>query len=571
MKSRKLLNLFLGIFFISFLLSVGCSENDASKLEYFGNIRIDKEVVKLNVEDRINLKLSFVSQVINKEDIIWKSDNSEIAKISVNPDKSCIVEGVSAGQTMISVSVNNTSLKSECLVEVNEGKGIVRILAIGNSFSEDAVENYLYDLAKEDGKTLIIGNMYIGGCSLETHLENAKGNKSAYEYRKIDEDGIRTVDKNWNISKAVADENWDYISFQEVSQNSGIYSNFEASLPELVSYVKEKATNTNIKYILHQTWAYASNSTHSGFVNYENDQMKMYTAIIDAVSRAGNLVDIDIIIPAGTAIQNGRTSIVGDSFTRDGYHLDKGIGRFTAACTWYEKLFERDVTLNTYKPTGMTNFYTDIAKTAAHTAILKPEAITELTDFQTEGPNEFVLQKPIYINFNKTEISASYQSFTGGTTVGSRLMNIADMDGAETGINIELIARFTGTNDQGVEVSQIDWIPNLAAKYAFYGEADKHEGAFSISKLNPNQEYVFTFFGSRKAVTDNRETAYILKGATEETVYLNASSNDSNTVSTAPLKANSDGIITLKVTAGPNNNNSAKFYYLNVMRITPFE
>ena len=34
----------------------------------------------------------------------------------------------------------------------------IRILAIGNSFSEDAVEQYLYELALEGGDNLIIGN-----------------------------------------------------------------------------------------------------------------------------------------------------------------------------------------------------------------------------------------------------------------------------------------------------------------------------------------------------------------------------------------------------------------------------
>jgi len=38
----------------------------------------------------------------------------------------------------------------------------LKILAIGNSFSEDAVENYLFELAEAAGKKIIIGNLYIG-------------------------------------------------------------------------------------------------------------------------------------------------------------------------------------------------------------------------------------------------------------------------------------------------------------------------------------------------------------------------------------------------------------------------
>ena len=61
----------------------------------------------------------------------------------------------------------------------------VRILAIGNSFSQDAVEQYLHELAEAEGISTIIGNMFIGGCSLERHVKNARDNAPAYAYRKI--------------------------------------------------------------------------------------------------------------------------------------------------------------------------------------------------------------------------------------------------------------------------------------------------------------------------------------------------------------------------------------------------
>ena len=43
----------------------------------------------------------------------------------------------------------------------------IKILAIGNSFSEDAIEQYLHELADADGIETVIGNLYIPGCSLE--------------------------------------------------------------------------------------------------------------------------------------------------------------------------------------------------------------------------------------------------------------------------------------------------------------------------------------------------------------------------------------------------------------------
>ena len=37
-------------------------------------------------------------------------------------------------------------------------------------------------------------------------------------------------------------------------------------------------------------------------------------------------------------IQNGRSTALGDTFNRDGYHLELTYGRYTAACTWFETL-----------------------------------------------------------------------------------------------------------------------------------------------------------------------------------------------------------------------------------------
>ena len=70
-----------------------------------------------------------------------------------------------------------------------ENEKVVKILAIGNSFSVDALEQHFYDLAKAEGKTVVVGNLFIGGCSLQRHLDNAINDKPAYSYRKICSDG----------------------------------------------------------------------------------------------------------------------------------------------------------------------------------------------------------------------------------------------------------------------------------------------------------------------------------------------------------------------------------------------
>ena len=254
---------------------------------------------------------------------------------------------------------------------------VIKILTIGNSFSEDAVEQHLYDLAKAEDIKVIIGNMYIGGCSLEKHLNNARENKSAYKYRKIGLDGKKVETKSFSLEAALADEKWDYVSFQQNSGRSGIYDTWIASLPELMAYVKARVPKKT-RMVLHQTWAYDKTSTHRDFKNYKHDQDLMYQSILSAVYKVAKDLDVKIIVPCGTAIQNARTTTLGECITRDGYHLHKTYGRYVAACTWYEKIFKKNVVGNAYKPADMTAEQQQMAQKSAHAAVKKPKKVTTI-------------------------------------------------------------------------------------------------------------------------------------------------------------------------------------------------
>lgn len=50
---------------------------------------------------------------------------------------------------------------------------------------------------------------------------------------------------------------------------------------------------------------------------------------------------INVIIPVGTAIQNARNTSLNSvsQLTRDGWHLNTGVGRYLAACTVVSSLF----------------------------------------------------------------------------------------------------------------------------------------------------------------------------------------------------------------------------------------
>lgn len=252
----------------------------------------------------------------------------------------------------------------------------LKVLAIGNSFSEDAVEEHLSGLVRAEGLNVIICNMYIGGCSIERHVKNLRGNLPEYRYRKIDVDGKMKEVYGYTLEKVLAEEDWDYVSVQQSSPYSGQPESY-ALLPELVEFVKARVPDDAV-IMFHQTWAYAPKSDHKGFANYDRDQMKMYKAIVDAVNQEAPKAGIMKIVPSGTAIQNARTSHLGDDLTRDGYHLSRPLGRYIASCTWLEEVIGVNPVGNSYCPEGMTQKECRTAQKAAHKAVKKPFAVTKV-------------------------------------------------------------------------------------------------------------------------------------------------------------------------------------------------
>ncbi len=265
--------------------------------------------------------------------------------------------------------------------EMNYPKGEVpktmKILAIGNSFSVDAME-YLYQLLEEAGvEEIVLGNLYIGGCSIATHLKRAKDGKADYDYYK-NTAGVWEKTPDSTFMDGLKDEEWDYISFQQTSKTCGLAETHGEELRELVAIVERSMTNKDAEFMWHMTWAYQADSTHEAFVNYDHSQEKMYEMTADVVKNTVmKLGRFEFVIPAGTAIQNARTSFVGDTLTRDGHHLNKTLGRYIAALTWCAALTGVDVKTLNYAPTDdITPIVMDMAREAVADAIENPYEVT---------------------------------------------------------------------------------------------------------------------------------------------------------------------------------------------------
>ncbi len=273
---------------------------------------------------------------------------------------------------------------TEIKVEIPEPPKSLKILAIGNSFSTDSMQ-YLYEILKEGGvEEIVLGNLYYGGCSLDQHYTFNKGDLANYKYYK-NTAGSWGLTEDFKMSSALADEEWDYVSLQQTSKTCGLTNSY-GRLDDLIAVVKEKCPEA--KLIWNMTWAYQQDSTHSSFPNYNKDQMTMYNMIIDVVKTVIEPLNFDIVIPCMTSIQNARTSFMGDTLTRDGYHLDYYIGRYIAALTWYASITGCPVDGIEFNPSTVkvSADMLKAAKEAVANAVKTPLAVTESTVKTGERP-----------------------------------------------------------------------------------------------------------------------------------------------------------------------------------------
>lgn len=213
----------------------------------------------------------------------------------------------------------------------------MKLLSIGNSFSTDA-HRFLHTLAVQNSIELDTANLFIGGCSLQTHWQNVCEDNAYYDY----ELGGNEAETKISIKSALESRKWDVVTLQQASADSGIYGTYQPYLSSLAALVREYQPQAKLYF--HQTWSYENGSEHPGFLNYERDSRKMFDNIVSASPKAADSIGA-LLIPAGTVIQYLRENTKafeyeadGISLCRDTFHLSETYGRYAAAATWLSTL-----------------------------------------------------------------------------------------------------------------------------------------------------------------------------------------------------------------------------------------
>ena len=253
----------------------------------------------------------------------------------------------------------------------------LKILSVGNSFAVDTAE-YVPKIALDLGfKNVHIGTLYIGGCSIRRHYENAQSNAQAYKYYVNDGDEWRES-LNVSIEDAIKSEEWDFISIQHGTGDGSRYTCEESyeKLALLVEYIREKAS-PKTKIAFNMAWVMEPDGAHPEIREYNGDQLKMYQNLTDVTEHVVMPQGIDIISPAGTAVQNARATDKLGCLCRDGFHLSYDKGRYLAALTFIGALTKTDIGGVTYAPDGIGDSERKMLIECAEKAIKTQFEITE--------------------------------------------------------------------------------------------------------------------------------------------------------------------------------------------------
>lgn len=247
----------------------------------------------------------------------------------------------------------------------------LKLLFVGNSFAVDTMEHAANIALALGIKSIKLGTLYVGGCSIDMHHNHAYNDMPVYKYYLNTGDGWSCTPE-YKISDAIKSDDWDWIAIQHGTKNGSRYTSPECyeKLDSLIDYIKALAPNAKIAF--NMTWLGEPTREHHEIISYGGDMKKMREELVK-VKREVILTNprIDKFVPTGTAVENARTSRLG-ILTRDGYHLSYDKGRFIAGLTLISTIADIDVDSISWAPDGVDGYAISVAIESVRNAKAAP-------------------------------------------------------------------------------------------------------------------------------------------------------------------------------------------------------
>lgn len=289
--------------------------------------------------------------------------------------------------------------------EVPDLTPALKILFIGNSFTQDAVW-HLPDILKNMGfRKVKMIDCYIGGHLISEYEAEFDSGTANNAYTATPENMAWNNKTGMTLKQICESEDWDVITLQEHTGNHCSWTwtaESKATLQSLVNKIKATQSKTpKMYYLMSQSYYdFARMSGQSSWWTFSN-QKEMFQTCVAYAQHAVSEVGFDGVIPSGTYVQNIRTSGVNSpmDMTRDGYHMDYGLARYGAACLVYNVamkpylnlplsenyIYSNSTISSTAHSTPVTLAGGAVARRAAELAQANPWTITDMEGRDTQG------------------------------------------------------------------------------------------------------------------------------------------------------------------------------------------
>jgi len=266
----------------------------------------------------------------------------------------------------------------------------LHLFVIGNSFSQNAT-TFLPQMAKEKGKTLVIGRAELGGHSLEQHWSYVE----KYEKDSTDAKGKPYGGKSLKMILSVG--TWDVVTIQQYSYLSGDSSSYNPYAQKLVNYIRKLQPKAEI--VIHQTWAYRADAKKFGRIDHEqlaqnqhemwqksrvayHQLAKQFNARILPVGDAFEMVatnkkygykkdiNFDFEHPVAPNLPNQNNSInVGYFWNKQELGFDPNhandAGKYLGGLIWYSLLFNESPQKINFKPVAVSDDFAKYLRSVA--------------------------------------------------------------------------------------------------------------------------------------------------------------------------------------------------------------
>ena len=320
---------------------------------------------------------------------------------------------------------NESTYYMENLPKVNLKKDSLKVLHIGNSFTENSTA-YLSNMVQRAGintSDMCLYKCNRGGGSFSTFIDCWNDNDvKGYSVSKI-LGGITlpiassaTPNDGSNIRKVFTDCKWDVIIIQQVSNYSHKYEFWNQNhagghLPELIDLIRTYQPQAAI----------GINMVHAAY-NYNSNTNNLYQLIADSYHQFCIDYGVDFIIPYGTAVQNIRQSSINTTeygFSNDKLHLAPGIGQYVACAAYFETLIAPR-----YGVSIMGNPYRVSITDSQRNSATYPDEFVSVTD-----ENAYLCQKAAVIavhdmfninNPDNTSILTDGETYTNGSLLNNQ-------------------------------------------------------------------------------------------------------------------------------------------------------